>query len=439
MIILFPILAFFLVGYIIFKILLPYNEASFFLKIALSWVFGTLAIPCQLYMYSLLKITWDPILIFAPWVFSGIFLFMKSKISYTISFKPKISGLTILGVIIYLPVFLIALTEATLHPIVSWDAVASWYFGGKAFYIDGSVSENFIRYSNNSTPPFFNLIITFLYILIGGINDRIASAIYPIYLVTGGILVYEFSKKYLRKVVAFLLSFLYITTPDILRHGGRYDVGYADLPLGVYILAVAFLLYLFIKTKSTREFIALVFVSSAAALIRSEAIPLFIILIALVVPFIISNRLYKLFYVVLCGLVLIGSWVVSVYLFHFPTNPFVQQIPDITRSLTIFIEFLKEMINFKRWNFLWLVFLLAIPSYAFLKKTYFETSILILVILQLLVYASVYMMTPVDVVSHINNSFDRLLIHLAGLAFLIIAIFISKPFKLRLQNNQSIS
>lgn len=422
------------------KVFLSESQINAFLALALSWCFGTVSVALQLYVYYLLGIGWDLLYLVIPWGILAVYYYFNGYLTVNLTFNVKPNSLFILGSLFYITIFLITSLEATLHPIVSWDAVASWYLGGKAFFTDGGISASYINYANNSTPPFFNLLIAFMYIGMGEVNDTLVSVIYPIYLISSGIVFLNLSSKYLIYKFAILSSILYMLTPNLLRHGGRYDVGYADLPIGFYILVVLFLLYLFFKSSSNSMLCGLIFVISATTLIRNEAFPFYILLTFPLIIFLNNNKIFNKAKFIFVGYSLFASWQLLSLYFDFPRNPFIQQIPDFRRTPIVIWLFFKEMLNIYRWNFLWVAFLVTIIPYFKSMKDYYEKTILFLFIGQIAVYFTVYLMTPLDPASHINNSFDRLLIHLAPIAGIILVIYVSRVFeKIHLQKDRGMS
>lgn len=420
-ILLFVVVIFF-IGYMIHLLLFPENK-NILSRIGLAWGIGIGAIAFQMSFYSALRIEWSIISLLIPWIlfiFLTFFLRTKAFVVKNISFPITFSFKFLLFLIFVL--FSIVVIESLLHPVNSWDAVASWFLGGKAFYIDGFVNPSFIQFANNSIPPVLNLIIAFSYIVMGSVNDTYSLLLYPFFFLFSLIVFYSFIKMQLDRLPALFFTFLFAATPNILRHAGRYDAGYADFPLSYFFLSSVFVLFSFIKTRSTKSFVLLNILLSTGALVKSEGVPFFILVQFVALFYIITWKEYKKALIIFIGLLPLISWQIFKISYSLPGNPFIVSEPNIYRLPAVILEVGREFVTVGRWNLLWIAFLIS--SAYFLskkKKERWETILFSICIGQLFVYLTVYLMTSREPIGHIRNSFDRLLLHIAPLAMAFIA------------------
>ena len=387
-------------------------------NIALSYGVGTGALAMQMMLYSFFAIPWTSYLIVLPWICLLIFsCFKHDKIpirftKYTIASRP-IEKLLILGILLTIA---FVLFESLLRPLSAFDAWANWFLSGKAYYLSGHIDPQYVKYANNSNAPILNLLIAFIYQTIGQANEQIAMLFFTFFYVSQIIIFYFTAKKYMSTKKALLFTFLLATTEDLIRHGGRYDVGYGDLPLGYFIFcAVAYLLEM-AKTKSIKKLILFSLFITSAALIKSEGIPIYIITQS--VGFFLMRKNKKSFFVFGGSALVLLSWYIFTSIYHLPENPFIQSGIKLYRIPSVLYYMIKEFFNIGRWNLLWIGFLASLP---FIKNNYISKILSIILLLQLFAYFLVYLMTPVPVAQHIPNSFDRLLLQVAPLAMLLIS------------------
>lgn len=417
------ILTIFFIGYFI-STLFSIKKEDIFYQIGLSWGLGIAGISFQMITYSLLGLHWTIFSLFIPWIiiFLTTFFLVKKKLPNTKRLSFSVTPYATFFLILILISFLIVLFESVLHPVISWDAIASWFLGGKAFYIDGFINPSFIRFANNSTPPVLNLLVTFSYIVMGGINDTLALLIYPIFYLCMLLIFYSLVRIFLPTLASLFSLSLLALTPNIMRHAGRYDAGYADLPLAYFFLLEIYVLFLFIQTRSTRLLVLLNISLGTGALLRSEGIPFFIIIQIVVLFFIAKWKKHKKIFVAFIGLLHILAWQIFKIYYSLPANPFITGTPKVDRLPSILLEAGREFTNIGRWNFLWIAFLISMVIF-FLKKRRdrWEIILFFTCVGQMTVYLLVYLTTPREPIEHMRNSFDRLLLHIAPIAMVFIA------------------
>ena len=420
------VLSIFFVGYAIL-LLLSEKTPDLFSAVGLSWGLGISAVTLQMGLYGFLGLPWTELSLLGPWIVfcSGVLIYVRKKIPRVPKLPISQKPLMVFILLIFLA-FLIVIVESQLHPVIAWDAIASWFLGGKAFYVDSGMNPSFIRFANNSTPPAVNLLIAYAYILMGEVNDTYVLIMYPIFYFCMLCIFYSLIRPFSTKFIAVFFVFLLATIPNIMRHAGRYDVGNADLPLAYFFLCSGLLFLSFLRTRSVRTLLLLNIFLGTGALIKSEGIPFLFIVQSLCFFHIIQWKEYSKALVLSIGLSLVLGWQVFKTACGLPGNPFIEGKPILSRLPVIAFEAVREFLHIGRWNLLWVTFFISV--FFMIRKSPVRLIALICV-LQILVYVSVYTTTFRDPSSHMRNSFDRLLLHIAPLTMYCIALSSTKTLQ----------
>ncbi len=422
----YPCMLFLFVGTVILFLGDFLSHWSILARGGLAYGIGIGSITVQMMLYSFFHIPWNVPLLIIPWVILFfIKAFMKKRImKFTWKFRyvfTMIESILFAGIV---TTIIFVIIEANIHPLLAFDGWANWFLGGKAFYLSNGISPQFIRYANNSTPPLISLMIAFVYLCIGHINDQVALFFFTGFYLALLVVFYAYARQYLSRSYALLFVFLLATIENVIRHAGRFDVGYADFPLGYYFFSATIFLITFSQKRTLQSFFLFQFFITTAALVKSEGISYYLISQGLMLYFAGDKRKITVQQVLIfVGSVLILiSWYLFKHIYHLPENPFVRPQIGISRIFPVLFTMLKEFFNFPRWNFLWITYLIACLV-SFRNKT--ARIVIIATLLQLVVYFGVYLTTPLDPVMHIKNSFDRLLLHITPLAMFLVSISIT--------------
>lgn len=411
----------FLIGLLIIESFSLFKEKVFLEKLGYAYGLGMGMITIQMFLYSLFGIHWSGISILVPWLlfYLFFFLFKKSKkINYHLpNFPNNYIDRTILILIIATSGFV--LFESLVRPVSGWDAWVSWFMGGKAFYVDGHIKPEFIKYVDYDYPPLINLMITFPSIMLGKFNDQLTLLLFTFFYFSLLIIFYYTAKKYTSQRLALLFTFMLAVTQNFIRQAGRYDVGYADLPLSYYFFLVMSLILQVNKKISNKDLIIINLFLGVGALIKNEGLTFLLIIQGYLIVNIIKVKKYKKFVYLLIGLIILFIWEIFKYENNLPGSYLTRGVFNISRMPVILQEVLKEMFNLQRWNLIWPAYFISILISRFTRTTFL---LIIMPMLQLSIYLFVYFITPLDLILHIRSSFDRLLIHIAPMIILFICI-----------------
>ena len=409
-----------LIGFFIIEIVGILKGRPLLEKIAFSYGIGIGSVTLQMFCYSLMHVSWSREVILVPWLFLGVAVFLKKKLNRkSLSFTlPKdrvfLFLVTLVGLVVSYVLF-----EAILRPVPAWDAWSNWFIAGKAFYYARSFDPSFIHYVNNSNPPLINILVSFTYLINGGVEQRLTLLTFSFFYVCILISFYYLLRDIIGARSAMVFTLLLATTQNIIRHAGLYDVGHADLPLGYFMFCSVIFLQQFLRTRSWKYLFIFNLFIGFSTLVKSEGLPFFIISEVIVLYSMIKNREYRKILLILVGSSISLFWIFSVFVYKLPISPFIQGPLMLSRIPDVFVSMVKEFFNVGRWNFLWIAFFLGLLMRKVVSK---QNIIYLLFFLQLMVYFSVYLLTPREPVGHIVGSFDRLLLHIAPIGFYLTAV-----------------
>jgi hypothetical protein len=401
-----------------------------FLAIGASYGLGVGLIAFQLYFYFRLDIPWQKEFVLAPWIILIVAVLIRNRKHIKFKF-PKITKLSRIDSILLIGILLAfsyTVFEALLRPVVTWDAWSNWLLYPKMFFIDGKITVETLRYTFSGQPLTVSLLGSFIYIILGRIDDTSVLLTSSAFYISIAIILFAVLRNKYGLRYALLFTFLFATTQNYIRHGGRLEAGLADLTVGYFAFLSVIFLFEYFKNHSYKSLLLFSIFLISTSLIKYEGIALAFFIAFSAFVYIIKHRLFK-------HLFILGLWVISLLIWQIDrkmigientyfstTHP--REI-GIMKSINAFTGTFKELINLKTWNFLWITYFYTL--FAFGIKKQLELTVLNFVILSqlslyLLMYNTTFGNTP-------ESSLERLLMHVAPLAFYSIAIVFKLIFK----------
>lgn len=404
------ILLIFIYGLSINAVFSLFNEKSILYKLPFYFGIGSGFIALQLFLFSVIGFKFNLLNVITPIFIISAFASKKIKFRKKIKkFHLKLSFIEEGLILLILITIIYALFESLLRPLPSWDGWSAFYFEGKAFYIDGYLNPKAAIYSGVSNPPLIALLLTFVFNVIGSVDDRSSLMLFTVFYISTASILFVNLRKKLSLTYSLIFTLLFVTTPNVLRHAGNVDVGHADIVVGFYLLASTICLLKFINKMTLKKFVITQLFLVFGALVKDEGIIFFLTGELILFYFIAKRKEYMYVLKMLIGIFLLGSWILFKYFYGIPQNPFFLHIPQLDRADTIIKYAFWEFLNFIRWNFIWLIGLLI---YVGTKLTSDTRVIVFLLLIQLMGYISIYFTTPVNPIVHMQGSFDRLLLHI---------------------------
>ncbi len=417
------VLFIFTCGYAVIN-LFNLSEKTFIEKLAYSWGLGVGLISMQMFFYSTLNIEWSRLSLILPWIIVISYSLWKIRPDINLE-KVKFDKVEKFFLILIILLLGFTAIESVIRPVQAWDAWSNWLLRPKVFFLNNNLSMDYVRYTSDEYPLTIPLMSTFDYKLIGQINDQEILLLFYIFYLAIALLFYAKSKETVGRKSALVFSFLLISTQNLIRHGGRFEVGQADLPLAFFILASACLLIDYLKSKNIKDLFLLNIFLGFSALIKNDGIPIFLIGNLITLYFVFKSKKITNAIAFIPSIFLFGTWNAYKYFNDYPKNFIagsgafhIDEIGEITSAM------IKEFFNFQNWNLLWIVFIFSlIIYYKDLRKIF---PILLLFLTQWLFYFLAFILSPFpNAVDHTTGIIDRLYIQIAPLALLITVLLIS--------------
>jgi len=144
--------------------------------------------------------------------------------------------------------FLFATFRAVLYPLWSWDAFATWGFKAKVFFLRETVDLNGFE-AHNYYPNLVPLLLTYLYLWLGQVNDHLVKLVFPLW---GGLLLMllygMLGRLGLSRTQALgTTTFFALNGITFISH---LYITYADLALTYYTLGAAGFIYLWLTDSA---------------------------------------------------------------------------------------------------------------------------------------------------------------------------------------------
>jgi len=416
------------VGYCIGELYLYATSYSLLKKVALSYALGFGLIGMQMFVYSELGVSWNVTNLVIPWTIVFAYFFIRKK--------PKINGLKIsnlfrhqnfaksekfLAILVFLLLFFVGV-ESIMRPIQAWDGWDNWVFRSNVFYMNGEIDKYYFSYTTDSYPLLIPLTVTAGYLSIGEIDDRTILLFYYMFYASLGILFYSVAKEHAGRKIALLFTFLLLSTQNFVRHGGRFEVGQADLAVGFYIFAGAIVLFDYLKSKSARSLLLLSFILGISIGIKNDALPFTFLALGIALYSILKEKKFlRIIYLIPFPL-LVLPWEIFKRVNHLHANFLIrdgvslhlERIPNVAITMS------KEFINIQNWNLLWITFILCL--YIFRKELKHQRLIISIIAFQWLAYMAIFLIIPSDPTSQINAVANKLYLHIGPLAVLTIVL-----------------
>ncbi len=413
-----------LIGFSLIKFMNVFEKRSDYEMLPYAFGLGAGISSLQLYLYSRLGVPWQLGLVAAPLVIVVLACLVRGKIALT---KPKIMGKNsfiekLLIAAICILIIYVAL-ESVMRPVTAWDGWSSWLLRAKMFFIEKGVAPATFAYIPSEYPVVVSLMSTFLYLLIGKVDDRSALLLYPAFYIALGLLFYNSLTSLTGKKIALLFTFLTLSIQNVIRHSGRFEAGQADIILGFYAFASLMLFSLYSKAKNIKTLILLQMFLIITSLIKDDGISLVLFIQVMLLFLILKRRSYAHLLLFMMWLLPFMEWQLFKAKLALPSTPsYIGNAIHVERIPLIVAEFAKEFLNIGNWNLVWVAFIISVAIYitAF-RRNFRYFPYYGIVIFQICVYAGVFLFTSPDPHQHIPNVINRAFLHVVPIAMFAVA------------------
>jgi|UniRef100_A0A7V6A2I5 hypothetical protein len=325
--------------------------------------------------------------------------------------------------------FLLATARAVMYPVWAWDAIAIWGFKAKVFYLQGAINLCGFE-AHNYYPNLVPLLVSYLYLWLGQVNDHLVKLVFPLWGAALLAMLFGMLKRLglTRTQALGVTTFFALNGITFISH---LFIVYADLGMTYFALGAAGFIYLWLTGAApprTLPVAALCFAGLAWSKFEGPPLAVTILLAAVLTllwlrPPESGRRLASLAWPV--GGLLLGylPWRLfalshgietgSDHILGFYWNQLFKALPALGRGL----------INLTQFGILWPTALLALTA---ARRKIFTSPLLFLALflggnfLALLLAYAVAPTSPFEFHLYLRATLDRLLLHLAPLAALVI-------------------
>jgi hypothetical protein len=326
-------------------------------------------------------------------------------------------------------ILLFATLRALLYPIWAWDAVSTWGFKAKVFFLRGTLDLQGFE-AHNYYPNLVPLLLTYLYICLGQVNDQVVKIVFPLAGLSLILLVFALLRRLglSRRGALGITAFFTAGGVTLVEH---LHIAYADLFLTYYTLGAGGLVYLWLKEVSLSGNLSLAaFFLAGLSWTKFEGTPLAgTVLLAAALSLLwlhppgLTRRLWSLSVPGLGLLLGYLPWRLFIWshgiemgtdhILGFYPHQFFQAVPAL----------LEALVNPRNFGFLWPFAALALVV---CRKKWVTTPLLYLPLflggnfLAILLAYAVAPTAPFEFPLYVRATLDRLLLHLAPVAVLLL-------------------
>jgi hypothetical protein len=271
-----------------------------------------------------------------------------------------------------------------------------------------------------------------IYLALGEANQFWAKSIFPIYYAAGTVLLASLASRITgRNWIGLVVAALLFLTPQVTIGTGGAMSGYADFPLSaIYLASIGFLALSGLRNDPT----AFRVYAACTALLpwfKREGAVLWLIAVLAGAFLILRKRQPRRLFALLPGVVLIGAWTVfSLVMKAPPSDDFLPLNAEMMagvphRLLVIGSALLTEITNWHQWSLLWSLFAVACVCLVARRRTSAVITLLWAVLAPIAIYLATFLFSAWEnFEGYIGTSLPRLLMHVAPLAWLVVAIAI---------------
>lgn len=365
-----------LAGYALLKLFMFWEKLSapWPERVALSYVTGMGAIALYMAALSSLGIGYSVRVIYGPWliliVISVLWRRGGRKTSSTVKLPYSVSEKLMFAAVVF-EVFH-SFFRALIKPIESFDSVASFAIKARVFFFYKGIPHDFFhdiaqRFPHPGYPLMIPLQETFVFLSMGSFNDLLVKTIFPAHFLALLVLFYFGIKDTMGRRCAVVFTFILAGINELNRFS---TMGYSDVHFALYV-SIGFIYWFRYMTSQDRNRTVLLWLSgvfTAFAIFTKDigiALPFIYALMAIVRAKKGSSKAFRDYAGFLAAAFLVISpWIALKLSQHslFPALtgafPLLPAKGYLSNIWPIIYEFQTNVFGIKRWNLLWIVFLI---------------------------------------------------------------------------------
>ena len=431
----------------------PLKSARFFFleRLFISYGFGFGFISLEMFIFYLLNLKFNLLNLISPWIVLLIInLIIRSKRGALDRPDPQVPKNGTKGPLDYFLAagiifeILYAFFRALIKPIEAYDAIAMYAMRSKIFYLSKSIPHDFFYNLSTLFPhPDYPLNLplseTFVYLFLGNLNDQMVKVIFPLFFIAILGILYFAVRRLSGRTSALLCTFALATVPQFNNFATN---AYNDVPLTYYCFAgTLFLLYWFKETRSSGYLYISAVMTALAGWTKNEGFVYCASNILLLFIFLFANRrtikkrdLLNGFLYIGIILLVLAPWLWVKFTLNLVNSDVgsttLDQLNIVKQSYKIwpiFYEFQRQVFGPKKWNIIWIIFILSVVIYRkkiFRKDQRYVTISLLLVMSG---YIFAYLIGRDDIWHMVGTTWSRMTMHFLPLTVYWLALLFSKP------------
>jgi hypothetical protein len=315
--------------------------------------------------------------------------------------------------------------------ILNWEIKARYAYSNAGILPASYLQDTGRAFSHPEYPLAIPYTELWLYFWVGDTNQFWAKTIFPLFYLTGVILLTSVVARLTEKVWAGLVgSILLFFVPQVSVGAGSVIVGYVDFPMAVFYLAT--IGYLLCACRSDDRGSFAIYAACLALLpwVKREGAILWFVAAGCGAFLILSRKKSLIhFLALLPGIFVILAWRIYLARMHAITSSDFSALAlpvlrtNMHRLGTIASELASEFTDMEKWSLLWAM---AIVAAGFLIRQYRGSRTVVLftaILVPIGIYSFSYTFSAwPNYVAHLQLSVSRLLVHVAPLAVLLVAV-----------------
>lgn len=346
-------------------------------------------------------------------------------------------------------------TNAAQYPFTSYDGRAIWSYKAQVLLHDRTVfNEEFqdpLRHHYHREYPILMPFAMFMiYDTIGHVAERQVRFLLSSVFVFSVLFIFGFLRRFgAGPLMAILLAMLYCATPFrddwSERDGGALNSGAVDIPLSLFAMIAIGSFMMFWKERQRWQWVLGAVFVAICLMTKKEGIVILAVIsfgngLQALFGLGISNRKRAFLEAVGASLLAVAIALPSIYIGSKMPNFYDEKYGEMltwevlsqvhTRIPIVVVTAAQEIIFVTKWSWYWIAFiamlLLAIPGW-FTRREFYLDAILLAWVAS---YFFVYLVSPLNLVFHLNTSISRLASHFLPLVLIRLGLFLAvrEPF-----------
>lgn len=328
------------------------------------------------------------------------------------------------------------------YPMASYDGRAIWNYKAKILFEErtvftGAFQDPYRVHYHREYPLLVPIAQFSFYAFIGQVDEDQVRFFFTSIMLFFGLLVYGALRERAGRGVALLMALLFMAAPFreywVVRDGGAINSGEADFPLSFLAASAAICWWRWWSHGRRGDWILAALFTGFALMTKKECLVVFVLLGGVNgLAWLLTGgpqrakRLGTLAAATVASLLVASPWfLLSPHLPNHYDEDYVamfrmEVFQHAWKRLSVIGPiFLNDVREWEKWNYFWysypLVLLWGLGSAARSRRfPFFEA----LVVLWMAAYTVVYMLSPLNLVFHLNTSLRRLLAHMYPLVIL---------------------